>query len=259
VDLRSVAAELYGLSPAEFVAARDARAAEARQAGDKELVAAIRTLKRPSPAAWLANILARERPEGIEGLVTLGARLRDAQQRLAAHELRNLTRQGHQAVTALVREAGHVAAARDQAASTTVLRQLEQTLDAALADPAAGVALLAGQLVAPLSYAGLGAPIADHTDDAGSSPADDPATEAAERAALASVEKRLSELQSQLDSATHEYDRIRERLDALAREAEQLRDVESAAKTRVGELREAVADASAQAEEARKKTRRPAS
>jgi hypothetical protein len=61
-ELRRVAADLYALDPSEFTAARDARAAETRQAGDRELAAAVKGLRRPSAAAAALNLLARERP-----------------------------------------------------------------------------------------------------------------------------------------------------------------------------------------------------
>ncbi len=58
VDLDTVGTELYGLRPTEFTAARDAQAAAARRGGDRELAAAIKKLRRPTPAAWLVNLLA---------------------------------------------------------------------------------------------------------------------------------------------------------------------------------------------------------
>ncbi len=49
--LAEAADELYALPPGDFRAARDERADEARAAGDKELAAAIRKLRRPTVSA----------------------------------------------------------------------------------------------------------------------------------------------------------------------------------------------------------------
>jgi hypothetical protein len=64
VDLESTLDELYALRPQEFTAARDARAAEARRAGDRELADRIRALRRPTLSAWAGNLLVRGSPSG---------------------------------------------------------------------------------------------------------------------------------------------------------------------------------------------------
>jgi len=135
MDLEAVCSELYGLSPSEFTPARDAMAAQTRTSGDRELATAIKQLKRPSQAAWLANLLARQRPHRVDELLLLGDRLRDAQRRLAGEDLRELARTGHKVIAELVREAQHLAAAVGQRPSPSALRQLQETLDASLADP----------------------------------------------------------------------------------------------------------------------------
>src|SRR6516165_4082270 len=101
MDLDSAADELYGLAPGEFTAARDRIAAEARAAGDGESAAAIKKLKRPTVAAWLANLLARRRAGDVERLVAFGQSLREAQEQLDASELRHLSQQRYEVVGAL--------------------------------------------------------------------------------------------------------------------------------------------------------------
>ncbi|MGA3220105.1 MAG: hypothetical protein ABSE77_13685 [Acidimicrobiales bacterium] len=88
----TVADELYGLAPADFIAGRDARAAEARHSGDRELADAVKKLRRPSGGAWLANLLVRQRHEQVLDFLDLGAALRDAQARLAHDDLRKLSK-----------------------------------------------------------------------------------------------------------------------------------------------------------------------
>ena len=59
MDLESTAAELYGLAPGDFVAARTAAEKQARAEGDRELAGKIRALGKPTAAAWVANQLVR--------------------------------------------------------------------------------------------------------------------------------------------------------------------------------------------------------
>lgn len=74
-----VAAGFYAVQPSAFVAARTEAARAARDAGDRELAAAIGKLRPPALAAWALNLLARD---DVAGLVALGAELREAQQQL---------------------------------------------------------------------------------------------------------------------------------------------------------------------------------
>lgn len=59
VDLELVAVDLYGLPPDEFTAARNQAAAQARADGEAAVSSAIKNLKKPTLAAWLANQLVR--------------------------------------------------------------------------------------------------------------------------------------------------------------------------------------------------------
>jgi hypothetical protein len=160
VDFDEVADELYEVPPEEFIALRTARQDEARAGGDKVLAKAIGALPKPSTAAWASNLLVRaQRPE-IEGLVELGGLLREAQENLAGEEMRALSSQRSQLVSALTRQASALARERGRRISTSVADQVEETLRAAMADPEAGEALLTGRLTSPMSYSGLGTTVA---------------------------------------------------------------------------------------------------
>ncbi|MFD9427693.1 MULTISPECIES: hypothetical protein [unclassified Streptomyces] len=74
MDVEEIAGELYGLKPAEFLAARDAYVAEARKAEDAAGAKAIAALRRPVLAAWAANLLARQQPQEAERFLELGER-----------------------------------------------------------------------------------------------------------------------------------------------------------------------------------------
>lgn len=156
MSLGEVAADLYGLAPAEFVVARDARAGAAKESGDRELAAAITALRKPTVAAWAVNILVRAAPREVDALLRLGAELRTAQRQLSGARLRELTRQRRQVVDALAERAGEVAAGQGRPVSAAVLRQVGETLTAALADPDIAEQVHAGTLATAQSYAGFG-------------------------------------------------------------------------------------------------------
>jgi hypothetical protein len=156
VDLESVAAELYGLPPDDFTSARNARATEARRGGDIELAGAIKRLRRPTMTAWLANLLVRERPNDLNELLGLGEQMRRAQAALAGNELRQLSQQRHQMVTALRNGAAQLAGDLGKPVSDAIAQELELTLEAAFADPDAAAALRSGRLTAAMHYSGFG-------------------------------------------------------------------------------------------------------
>ena len=154
--LASAAEELYALSPGDFTAARDERVAQARASGDRDLARAIGALRRPAVSAWLVNQLVREAGDQVGELLALGESLRQAQKDLAGEQVRELSVQRRRLVAALVAEAKRLAERDGRAAGPQVEREVEATLQAALADADAAAAVRAGCLASPLSYAGLG-------------------------------------------------------------------------------------------------------
>lgn len=157
VDFDAVADELYALDPGEFTAARTDREKAAKAAGDKELAKQIHQLRKPTVTAWLSNLLARESPDSLAPLKELGEQLREAQETLQGDELRALSRQRQRLVYALVTEARHLAQSRGQKVNETVVRELEQTLEATLADPTVADIVVAGRLTTAVQHAGFGA------------------------------------------------------------------------------------------------------
>ncbi len=156
MTLEDIAAELYGAHPETFVASRAEGVAAARASNDQPLARSIAALRKPTVGAWLANLLAREETEQVQQLVELGGALREAQDLLDPDELRTLGRQRHQVVASLVTWARRRAAELGHPASQAAAQELEDTLSAAMVDPAAGAQLLQGRLTHGLSYAGFG-------------------------------------------------------------------------------------------------------
>ncbi len=145
-SLTSIADELYGVVPEQFVSVRDDRIKAARDSGDRTLAAAIRSLRKPTVAAFAVNLLVRERRAAVEELLALGDALREAQQELSPTELRALSQQRHRVVRALVDDAAERARGRGVRVDTAALDQVQATLDAALTHPERRDEVLRGQL-----------------------------------------------------------------------------------------------------------------
>lgn len=103
----------------------------------------------------MLNLLVRDQPEVGEQLVALGEELRRAQEELSGPALRQLATQRQQLVGALVRSARKIAAAAGHPVSQAVAYELEQTLHAALADPAVAAEIGAGRLTKAASRTGF--------------------------------------------------------------------------------------------------------
>ena len=156
MTLDDVADELYGLDPGEFVEARTAQVTAARENKDRALATEIGKLRKPTVVGWLVNLLARELPDEVGALLTLGDALRDAQRHLSGPDLRRLTTQRQQVVRALARKAGELAADRGRTVGEDALRDVGQTLHAALADADTAEQVRRGRVVTAASYSGFG-------------------------------------------------------------------------------------------------------
>jgi hypothetical protein len=268
VDLDAVADELYGLPQGEFTAARDARASEANRAGDRGLASSIKTLRRPTKGAWLANILVRQRREQVDELFRLGEAMQDAQHQLAGEELRQLSRRRHEVVSALAREAHRIARDAGDPVSDEVARELEATLETALADPAARVEVRSGRLTAALSYSGFGPvdpevaasatrPIAGGRGPAGR-PAGDhrrqvrPDSDGRQAAEILSAQRTLSEAVANATAATRDAQEAARRAALVAEEVTRLDRQVGDLEAELARVRPAAADAGEESRRARR-------
>ena len=153
-ELTAAADELYALVPDEFTAARNARAKEAKL-DDRVLGQRIGEFRKPSPAAWIVNMLVREHPDAVDELLDLGADLRDAQAASDGKALTAIGSERRKLVSGLLKQATSIADAADRSPSRAVLDEVEQTLIAATVDEAAGEALRTGRLVRSLQAVGF--------------------------------------------------------------------------------------------------------
>jgi hypothetical protein len=149
MDFEAVSAELFGAPREEFTALRDERARQAQ--ADRRLMDRIAALRKPTVAAWLVNQVTRTCPEQVDRLAELGESLRQAHQRLAGTDLRTLSRERHELIELLTKQADWLARKAGYAFSDATARQLEDTFEAAVADPRAAAAVRAGQLSVALT------------------------------------------------------------------------------------------------------------
>jgi hypothetical protein len=272
VDLTDAADELYGLRPDEFVARRNELAAEAKAAGDRDLSARIKKLAKPVAAAWTVNMLVRHEADQVDQVLGLGAALREAQESMAADQLRELGRQRRQLTAAVTRQARHLAADLGQPIGDPVADQVQDTLHAAMVDEDAAKAVQTGMLVRPLTVTGVEA--ADVVDAVAvpetlgeaavrrrPAPAKKPAEAAPELTVVEDNSRRVAEAEAALTAAESELAEAERRLAKAEKKVEkreakslQLEAELDEAKRRVAELEErleAHEDQVAKAEETR--------
>ncbi|WP_344253366.1 hypothetical protein, partial [Pseudonocardia hydrocarbonoxydans] len=251
MDLDDLADALYGGPPADFVATRDEAVRAARARGDREFATAAGRLRRPTRAAWLANLLARHRREQLDGLLALAGSLADAQRTLDGAALRELSSQRRRLVAGMAREAGRLAREAHEPVGDALLRELADILEAALADPVVADEVRSGRLTRTITYSGFGpyadpqaaarrsaeraaaAPAAAAPEPA-AEPAEDPA-EVARRereqqarrrdlavagAAEATARDRRDAAEAEHERAAQEHERARERVATLTAELE---------------------------------------
>jgi predicted transcriptional regulator len=156
-DLGAIADTLYAQLPARFIAERGAAAKKAKADGDREASAEIARLTKPSVSAWAVNMLARHRADTIASFLELGETLRSAQHDLDATALRQLTAQRRKVVEQLADQAEALGEELGQKVGPSARDEVEQTLQAALADENAGTAVRSGRLVRALSSTGFDA------------------------------------------------------------------------------------------------------
>ncbi|MCU1505342.1 MAG: hypothetical protein JWP05_311 [Microbacteriaceae bacterium] len=153
--LADAAEELYALPLAEFTAARNDRDKRARAEGDPELARQIRLMTKPSAVAWAVNLLVRDPDAELDQFLSLGESLRAAQDNLDRDSIRDLAAQRRTLVSTLARRALGIADRIGHPLSAAATREIEQTLESALADSAAAAAVTSGRLVRALSSVGF--------------------------------------------------------------------------------------------------------
>jgi hypothetical protein len=150
-DVEAALDELYTTPPSDFVGRRETLAAAAKTAGRVDDARRIHAARRPTLAAWAANLLLRSQPEESRQFLELGQALREAYRALDAGGLKDLSAQRRRVVSALSRQAAQLAREAGHRLSESVQQDLEATLHAVLADPDAAGQWVGGRLVNALT------------------------------------------------------------------------------------------------------------
>ncbi len=146
-SLAEIAAELYTTPPTDFVATRNARAA---QVLDKSLAKQVTALRKPTIAAWVVNLFATERANRLGQAMQLAEELRDAQEDLDAATLSALSRDRRALTAQLAQEAASLASARGERVTDATAEAVQQTITAAFFDQEAAAAITSGRLLRDL-------------------------------------------------------------------------------------------------------------
>lgn len=234
---------LFALSLDEFTRARNELAKRLKQDGDADAAEHVRTLAKPSVAAWTINQLARRDSQDVRSLLNVAARLRSAQERSlrgerAADEVRAAQAEERDVLRRLTQRAGGLLREAGRPATGATLDRVSSTLRAAaLAEPGRTL-LREGQLTGDVevsgfdAFAGVEVPAgrrrraAKDGDDLAERRRRKREVERQRRALV----KRLGELEAQADAAEREARRARIAAnEAEATAAERRRDAEAAA------------------------------
>jgi hypothetical protein len=156
VDFEEAASRLYATPAGDFIATRNELAKQLKADGDQLGSTRLKALRKPTVAAWLANLVAHELPDEIDDLLALGDEFREATADLDGERLRELTPKRHKLLDKLAKEATKLSEREGQKVSADVGQKLRETLDAALVDPAAGEAVREGRLSSALRHVGFG-------------------------------------------------------------------------------------------------------
>lgn len=156
MDFEAAATQLYSTAAADFIATRNQLAKQLKADGDELGATRLKALRKPTVAAWLTNLVARERPDDLDDLLALGDEFREATADLDGDRLRELTPKRHQLLDQLTKAARTLADGEGQKISADVGQKLRETLDAALVDPAAGEAVREARLSSALRHVGFG-------------------------------------------------------------------------------------------------------
>lgn len=244
-------AALYRGDFQRFTGRRNELAARLSRAGEAEAAQAVRSLSKPTVAAWALNQLSHSEPKRRDALLEAGKALREAQEKLVegkagAAEARKAGEAEREMVAEVVEEAQQLAAAEGKPLSPAAVERARQTLHAVALDDQVRLEFEQGRLADDHQAVGLG-PV----------PAGPPAARAKSKRAADRAGKRQRD---ELEAAESSERDARRRLAAAEREAERAgRQADHAqqalqsASDALEEARDAVASASGRVEELRKR------
>jgi chromosome segregation ATPase len=236
-------------------------------------------------AAWVTNALVRSHPDEVNLLLELGQELREVLADIDGDELRELTRQRYQLVSALVQQARSLASSQGKRVTDEVAQSVRTTLEATLSDQESADAVAAGRLTDALQVSGFSTaapadgspqfPKRRATPAAGAKEQESSVTDleaerlrrarmqaerdvaaaakAAQRAEVAAsrAQQRLDSAERDKEEAAVAVDRLRSQLEEASAELDKRVQKVDEAREDSGEAQERVRRADAELEEAR--------
>ncbi|MDX6367721.1 MAG: hypothetical protein QOK30_2797 [Nocardioidaceae bacterium] len=262
MDFDAIADELYGLAPEDFTGARNERVKQARADKDRPLADRIASLRKPTMAAWVTNALVRTHGEEVELLLELGRELRDVMADIEGDELRELTRQRYQLVSALVQQARSLAQARGRRITDEVAQAVRTTLEATLSDQDSADAVAGGRLTDGLQVSGFSAPSPGDATRPRPRPSRSPTDsssgadvtdleEERKRRARAEAEREVAAAEKAAQRAAVAAERSKQRVDTAEREREEAATTVDRLSAQLEEVRAELSRRTDKAQEAR--------
>ena len=253
MDFEEAADAVYAAPAADFIATRNELAKQLKADGDQLGSTRLKAMRKPTVAAWVTNLLARNLPDELDDLLALGDEFREATADLDGDRLRDLTPKRHRILDKLSKEATRLAGDEGQKVSADVGQKLRETLDAALIDPAAGDAVREGRLSSALRHVGFGV-VDENGEPSNVTPLTDERRQAARdrrKAQQAEVDEESAAARKKREAAEREEEEREAAEKAKAKQA--LEDAVTAAQeaeatvedldTQLDNAREALADA----------------
>ena len=223
--------ELYRDHPEGFVARRNQLAKAMRAEGDREEADRIKTLRRPSVAAWLINRTALSSPEPLSEFAAASRGLEEAQTRAlegdddAVADWRAAATREREANAAVVDAAAGLARDSGHSVNQRALELVGETLRAAAGDADLRDRVMRGRVEREQSAPTLGMPAVIPTRRRESA--------SAKRQEVALARRELERLEEELaDAADHEEDlqrRVERLTETLREEKARLADAKRAA------------------------------
>lgn len=235
--LRDVEDELYGIAPSDFVRHRDEAARAAKQDGARDLAEAISSLRKPTASAWALNSFVRRDNSGLDEVLAVGTRLRDAVDRGDGVAIRELMRERSRAIADVSAAVRRHADQLGSPLSASVGSQVEQTLRAAMVSEHDAGLLRRGVLHGALEESGtMSGPVRRPDGPAGDvpgAPSDDEQLEVAQRRvstaedAVTRIEREREESVARRTDLEASRDELRGRLDDVEQRLRDERDATS--------------------------------
>ncbi len=239
---------LYSLPLAEFTAARDQLAKQAREEGERAVAARIKELRKPSVSAWAINQLARSNELDLKRLLKASKRLAETQLQAVSGKdpkaFLEARREETDALNSMARAARQVLERAGHGPSA--LDPITRTLRAGAATDEGRELLERGRLSEDLQPTGFEA-------FAGISPApratkepSRPREKAGSRQPVVRARERVRQAKAQERSSSRQADAAEREAEQAERRAAELREIAEAARADADAARVAVAEAEAQ-------------